>query len=138
MKIAFVTWEKSPKKGILEEIETDFRENISTSRKCDKYDVAEKEFLNMSEKESLDALSKYILIKNRNNSDVIIFSTREIHFLAIRILVKTGLLKPDDVLIYYINKHGVLSVPEIDKDGRLDIWPDGLFQLHINMLSNLL
>lgn len=63
----------------------------------------------------------------------ILVETHSDHVLnGIRIAVHDGELKPDDVQIHFFQKReedGKCEVisPQIDRDGRLDQWPDGFF-----------
>ncbi len=77
----------------------------------------------------------------------VIVETHSDHILnGIRVAVKRGLTKPTDVAFHFfqrpandIESSGIEIVsPQIDRDGRLDAWPDGFFDEYAKSLRNLL
>ena len=64
----------------------------------------------------------------------VMVETHSDHFIdGIRIAVREGLLKPDDVAIHYFERQGDESFvrsPVIDSNGRLSEWPAGFFDQH--------
>jgi predicted ATPase len=64
---------------------------------------------------------------------------------GIRVAVHDGQLAPEDAAIHYFERrvveerfvHGVTS-PRLDRDGRIDQWPDGFFDEWENALQKLL
>ena len=72
----------------------------------------------------------------------VIVETHSDHFLdGVRIAVRDGLIKPEQVAIHYFERAGntinVIS-PEINSDGRLSEWPPGFFDQHEENLMQLL
>lgn len=76
----------------------------------------------------------------------IIIETHSDHVLnGIRLAVHDGKLSPDDVQLHYfqrIEKEGIamskVVSPSIDRNGRIDQWPDGFFDEWDNILYKLL
>ncbi|MDE0192038.1 MAG: DUF3696 domain-containing protein [Gammaproteobacteria bacterium] len=72
----------------------------------------------------------------------VIVETHSDHFLdGVRIAVRDGLLRPQDVAIHYFERHGgrsKVTSPEVDADGRLSSWPVGFFDQHEDNLARLL
>lgn len=56
---------------------------------------------------------------------------------ALRVEVKRGELKPEDVNVLYFSKNKIVT-PKIDEDGRIDLWEDGFFDEWDNNLMELL
>ncbi len=79
------------------------------------------------EKEYQDILEK---LKTASDLEVEI---DEILFTRIRVGIKSGELKRDDVKVIYKNSELV-----IDKDGRLDTWPEGMFDKALGFFLELL
>lgn len=79
------------------------------------------------EKEYQDILEK---LKTASDLEVEI---DEILFTRIRVGIKAGELKHDDVKVIYKNNELV-----IDKDGRLDIWPENMFDKALGFFLELL
>jgi predicted ATPase len=76
----------------------------------------------------------------------VLVETHSDHLLnGIRVSVHDGELPPEDVAIHYFERrvtderfvHGVTS-PGLDRDGRIDQWPDGFFDQWENALQKLL
>jgi len=75
-----------------------------------------------------------------------VIETHSDHVLnGVRIAVRAGLLRPEDVAIHFFRRestpHGVahtLHSPRLDADGRLDVWPDGFFDQYDIALEQLL
>jgi predicted ATPase len=76
----------------------------------------------------------------------IIAETHSDHVLnGIRIAVRKGLIDPSKVVIHFLNRRRdgqrvacELATPKIDKDGRLDFWPEGFFDEWDRSLETLL
>ena len=77
----------------------------------------------------------------------VIVETHSDHILnGIRVAVKRGLTNPDDVALHFFQRpaddsesSGIEVVsPQIDRDGRLDMWPEGFFDEYGKSLRNLL
>ena len=68
--------------------------------------------------------------------------THSDHFMdGVRIAVRDGLLKPEDVAFHYFERQGgksIVSSPQVDADGRLSHWPAGFFDQHEENLVRLL
>ena len=62
---------------------------------------------------------------------------------GIRIAAKHGLIKPDDVALHFFSRETgdqstTVVTPKLDKNGRLDRWPEGFFDEWENGLAELL
>ena len=72
----------------------------------------------------------------------VIVETHSDHFLdGVRIAVRNGQLKPNQVAIHYFEREGVstsATSPKIQHDGRLSHWPEGFFDQHEDNLARLL
>jgi predicted ATPase len=76
----------------------------------------------------------------------IIVETHSDHLLnGIRLAVHDGKIESEDVQLHYFQrqeKEGIMvsevTSPKIDKNGRIDQWPDGFFDEWRNMLSKLI
>lgn len=74
----------------------------------------------------------------------VFIETHSDHLLnGIRIAAKRGLIKPDNVSLNFFHRdittHATtVSTPSLDKNGRLDHWPEGFFDEWENGLSELL
>jgi predicted ATPase len=76
----------------------------------------------------------------------IIVETHSDHLLnGIRLAVHDGKIEPEDVQLHYFQrqeKEGIMvsnvTSPKIDKNGRIDQWPDGFFDEWRNILSKLI
>ncbi len=68
--------------------------------------------------------------------------THSDHFMdGVRIAVRDGLIKPEDVAFHYFERQGgnaIVSSPQVDTDGRLSHWPPGFFDQHEENLVRLL
>lgn len=68
------------------------------------------------------------------------------HFLnGVRVAVKQGKLSPDEVRLFFLERNPLGAAhatqvisPEIDADGRIDLWPDGFFDEWDRQLEKLL
>lgn len=76
----------------------------------------------------------------------LIMESHSDHFLnGVRVAVKDGLIPPDDVSLFYLQRptaassHSVIvSNPKMNSRGRLDEWPDGFFDEWDKKLEQLL
>ena len=72
----------------------------------------------------------------------VIAETHSDHFMdGVRIAVRSGLIRPEDVALHYFERDGgrtVVSSPRIAADGRLSEWPAGFFDQHEDNLIKLL
>jgi predicted ATPase len=72
----------------------------------------------------------------------VILETHSDHVIdGIRISVRDGVVKPDDVRFHFFKRLGIsarVESPAIDSDGRLDVWPDGFFDQRDENLAKLL
>ncbi|MBF0337304.1 MAG: DUF3696 domain-containing protein [Nitrospirae bacterium] len=69
----------------------------------------------------------------------VITETHSDHILnGIRVAVKRGIIDSSDVAINYFNRDYKLSHPLMDKDGRIDSWPEGFFDQMDTDLGELL
>ncbi|MGZ7881858.1 AAA family ATPase [Acinetobacter soli] len=72
----------------------------------------------------------------------IVVETHSEHVMdGIRIAVKDGLLKSDNVKFHYLSKskggQTIVQTPVLDSDGKLDFWPDGFFDQTLKNRSKL-
>jgi len=73
----------------------------------------------------------------------VILETHSDHVLnGMRLAVHEGLVRPDTVGLFYFsragNKHARVQTPKIDRNGRIDQWPDGFFDEWDKSLEALL
>ncbi len=76
----------------------------------------------------------------------IVVETHSDHVLnGIRLAVYSGILSPDDVCLHFFerreeddNAHSKIISPQIDRNGRIDQWPDGFFDEWDKSLRSLL
>ena len=72
----------------------------------------------------------------------VIVETHSDHFMdGVRIAVREGLVRPEDVAFHYFSRDGAeaaVSSPRVDADGRLSTWPEGFFDQHEDNLIKLL
>ena len=72
----------------------------------------------------------------------VIVETHSDHFMdGVRIAVREGLIRPEDVAFHYFSRDGAeaaVSSPRVDADGRLSTWPEGFFDQHEDNLIKLL
>lgn len=72
----------------------------------------------------------------------IFVETHSDHFMdGVRIAVRDGLIKPNDVTFNYFQREGntaTVTCPEINEDGRLSDWPEGFFDQADENLDRLL
>ncbi len=71
--------------------------------------------------------------------------THSDHFLnGVRVAVREGMIPASEVKVFYLEKgdtsvHEALVVnPEIDENGRIDLWPEGFFDENDRLLEKLL
>ena len=89
------------------------------------------------------AMGKFLATVAANNAQIIV-ETHSDHVLnGIRIAVKNKLITPNHVALHFFNRlNGPLTAnrvsPAIDKDGRLNQWPDGFFDSWEKGLAELL
>ena len=61
----------------------------------------------------------------------VIIETHSDHLLnGIRLAIYDGLLAPDDVMLHFFARSGSVSdvkTPKLDRNGRLNYWPNGFF-----------
>ncbi|MBA8904173.1 DUF3696 domain-containing protein [Phyllobacterium sp. P30BS-XVII] len=64
----------------------------------------------------------------------IIVETHSDHFMdGVRIAIRNGILSPEDAAFHYFKRTGIqstVSSPNIDRNGKLEFWPDGFFDQH--------
>ena len=74
----------------------------------------------------------------------VVIETHSDHVLnGIRLAVHGGKLSPDDVQLHYFqrnlrNRQSIVTSPHIDRNGRIDQWPDGFFDEWDKSLETLL
>ena len=72
----------------------------------------------------------------------VVIETHSDHFIdGVRISVRDGLIRPNEVAIHYFARDGgrtVVTSPRVDSDGRLSSWPEGFFDQHEENLARLL
>ena len=72
----------------------------------------------------------------------VIAETHSDHFLdGVRIAVREGQLRPNQVALHYFERDGShtrVTSPELQEDGRLSHWPEGFFDQHEDNLARLL
>jgi predicted ATPase len=76
----------------------------------------------------------------------IIVETHSDHILnGLRLAVHGGQVTPEDVALHYFQRqveahsnHSIVTSPGIDRDGRLDQWPDGFFDQNEKAMRELL
>jgi predicted ATPase len=76
----------------------------------------------------------------------VIVETHSDHILnGVRLAVHSGIIKPEFVTLHYFSRveemgriHSNVESPAIDKDGRIDRWPDGFFDEWDKSLERLL
>lgn len=89
------------------------------------------------------AIGKFLALAAANDLQIII-ETHSDHILnGIRIAVKNQSIKPEDVTLHFFDRSKEapcceVTTPVIDRDGRLDQWPDGFFDEWEKGLSKLL
>lgn len=89
------------------------------------------------------AIGKFLSLAAANGIQVII-ETHSDHVLnGIRIAVKNKDIKPDNVTLHFFDRSKdapccEVTTPKIDKDGRLDQWPEGFFDEWEKGLAELL
>ena len=89
------------------------------------------------------AIGKFLSLAAANGIQIII-ETHSDHVLnGIRIAVKNKDIKPDDVTLHFFDRSKdapccEVTTPKIDKDGRLDQWPEGFFDEWEKGLAELL
>lgn len=71
----------------------------------------------------------------RDDTAGVIFLTSSLLFNKLRLMVKEGTLEPFDVLT--ITSEDILK-SHVDKNGRMDLWPSGVFDTEMNIISTLL
>ena len=59
-------------------------------------------------------------------------------FNGIRVGVKRGLIKPEDLTVHFYSSDGQITYPKIDARGRFTPWPDGFFDMWDKALEELL
>lgn len=70
--------------------------------------------------------------------DIRITTASHTIFNEIRIMIKQGVIKPDQIEIIYIDENGIEVSPVLDSDGRLDTRPDGFFDVYSLQLRELM
>jgi predicted ATPase len=89
------------------------------------------------------AIGKFLALAAAHGVQIII-ETHSDHVLnGIRIAVKNKKIKPEDVTLHFFDRSEEapcceVTTPEIDKDGRLNHWPEGFFDEWEKGLSELL
>jgi predicted ATPase len=87
------------------------------------------------------------LLANAASKDVqIIVETHSDHFLnGLRLSVHSGNVAPDDIALHYFEREQTkyairakVSSPKIDRNGRIDFWPEGFFDESEKALRELL
>ena len=72
----------------------------------------------------------------------VVLETHSDHVLdGVRLAVREGILRPDQVVIHYFERSGLdarITTPVVSRSGRLDIWPEGFFDQHERNLSRLI
>ncbi len=72
----------------------------------------------------------------------VILETHSDHVLnGVRLAVREGILRPDEVVIHYFERHGLevqVTTPMLTSSGQLDVWPVGFFDQHERNLSRLI
>ncbi|GAB6057284.1 DUF3696 domain-containing protein [Desulfonatronum parangueonense] len=89
------------------------------------------------------AMGKFLALAAAHGVQIII-ETHSDHVLnGIRIAVKNGMIPANNVTLHFFDRTEqapccVVTTPKIDKDGRLDQWPDGFFDEWEKGLTELL
>ncbi|MDT8446518.1 MAG: DUF3696 domain-containing protein [bacterium] len=89
------------------------------------------------------ALGRFLSLVAANGVQVIV-ETHSDHILnGVRIAAKTELIRPEDVKIHFFDhdkeRNSTCRItPKLDRDGRLDQWPEGFFDEWEKSLSDLL
>jgi predicted ATPase len=89
------------------------------------------------------AIGKFLALAAANGIQIII-ETHSDHVLnGIRIAVKNKTIEPDNVTLHFFDRSKEapccsVTTPKIDKDGRLDQWPEGFFDEWEKGLAELL
>ena len=72
----------------------------------------------------------------------VIAETHSDHFLdGVRIAVRDGLAQPENIAIHYFDRvdgKAAITSPQLDADGRIDVWPEGFFDQREENLARLL
>ena len=72
----------------------------------------------------------------------VILETHSDHVLdGVRLAVREGILRPEQVVIHYFEREGLdvrVTTPVVSRTGRLDTWPEGFFDQHERNLSRLI
>ena len=87
-----------------------------------------------------------LLAKTATNGVQIIVETHSDHFLnGLRLSIHSGAVPPEDVQLHYFEREQTesairakVSSPKIDRNGRIDVWPDGFFDENEKALRELL
>lgn len=58
--------------------------------------------------------------------------------IGIRLCVLDGNMKPEDVVIYFVDENRVKHIIHIDKYGELDLYPKGFFDTNTDYLIELI
>ncbi len=92
------------------------------------------------------ALMGELLAKTASGGVQVVIETHSDHVLnGIRLAVHGGDIAPEDVQLHYFERlerndtvHHMVISPQIDRDGRIDDWPDGFFDQWDKSLEELL
>lgn len=72
------------------------------------------------------------------NNDITIFTHSSVLINGLRVGLKRNIIKPEQLIIIFVDANGVLINLPFDKDGRCDVWPEGFMDTHENALIELL
>ena len=71
----------------------------------------------------------------------ILLETHSDHVMdGVRIAIREGILRPEDAAFHYFTRNGSttdITTPQIDAEGRLSEWPEGLFDQHRRNMAHL-
>ena len=87
--------------------------------------------------DQLTWFDEYIMHDQGNDWIDIVVSNSEHIFNGIRIAVMRGYIAPEDVAAYFLKKDGSVVPVEIERDGRVKVWPQGLWEALPTALATL-
>lgn len=74
----------------------------------------------------------------KDNEYLYLISNSQTIFYQLRVAVKQGLLKSEDITVWFVDGEGRYFYPIISEHGRLDNWPEGFFDMWDKQLDELL
>jgi predicted ATPase len=72
------------------------------------------------------------------SKDIHVASNSMVVFNAFRVAIKQGRLNPEDFVIKYYDLYATTCTCIVSKDGKLNVWPEGFFDMLDKQLDMLL